>query len=258
MTKAQMPAPSSRSSSSSSSSPAPMRERAGQESKGFYAFARTVVRLVLPLIVRLRTVGADNIPQSGPVILAVNHIAWIDIPLASLRTPRVTHYMAKIELFHLPILGGIIRLLGAFPVRRGEGDRESLRVAERLLTEGKILVIFPEGHRSGGQLIKAHPGTSLMALRTNAPVVPVAISGTERVFKGFRYGPWAPRVTVCYGKPFHLEASGARRTREELARGTDLIMYRIAELLPPEYRGEYAQLPPTSESPTPTTPAASE
>lgn len=262
MTSAQMPAPSPRSSSSSSSSSspttAPMRERAGQESKAFYAFARFVVRLVCPLIARIRILGVENVPQSGPVILAVNHIAWIDIPLASMKVSRVTHYMAKIELFHLPILGGIVRLLGAFPVRRGEGDRESLRIAERLLTEGKILVIFPEGHRSGGHLIKAHPGTSLMALRTNAPIVPVAISGTERVFMGFRYGPWAPRVTVRYGKPFHLEASGARRTREELARSTDLIMYRIAELLPPEYRGEYAQLPPASESPDPTMPAASE
>lgn len=233
--------PSRPSRSTPSSSPASPDYRVGQESKGFYTFAKFVVRLIIPLLARLRVVGLENVPASGPVILAQNHIAWVDIPLASLKVPRITHYMAKIELFGLPVLGGIIRLLGAFPVRRGEGDRESLRISERLLAQGKVLVIFPEGHRSGGQLIQAHPGTSLIALRTGAPIVPVAISGTEQVFKRFR-----PLVTVSYGKPFYLETSGPRRTRDDLARNTDLIMYHIAELLPPEYRGEYAQPPAES------------
>jgi 1-acyl-sn-glycerol-3-phosphate acyltransferase len=246
MTSAHLPAP-----PTAKSAPALPDDRAGKEWKAFYVFARTVVRLVRPLIARLHVVGAENVPASGPVILAVNHIAWIDIPLASLAVPRVTHYMAKIELFNQPVLGGIIRWLGAFPVRRGEGDRESLRVAERLLAQGKILSIFPEGHRSGGQLIAAHPGTSLIALRTGVPVVPVAISGTEQVFKRFRFGPWAPQVTINYGRPFVLETSGPRRTREELSSSTDAIMYHIAELLPPTYRGVYA-LASAGETTTPT------
>lgn len=233
MMSANMPAP-----SSPAPNPATTDARVGQEWKGFYIFARFVVKVVRPLIAHLSVIGLENVPQSGPVILAVNHIAWIDIPLASVEVPRITHYMAKSELFGLPVLGGIMRWLGAFPVRRGESDREALRISERLLAKGEILVIFPEGHRSGGHLIKAHPGTSLIALRTGTPVVPVAISGTEHVFKRLR-----PHVTVRYGKPFQLEASGARRTRDDLAHSTDLIMYRIAELLPSEYRGEYA-LPP--------------
>jgi 1-acyl-sn-glycerol-3-phosphate acyltransferase len=233
---------------------APSDERAGQEWKGFYVFARGVVKFVRPLIARLRIVGIENVPATGPVILAVNHIAWIDIPLASLRVPRATHYMAKIELFAQPVLGGLMRWLGAFPVRRGEGDREALRISERLLSEGKILVIFPEGHRSGGHLIKAHPGTSLIALRSGAPIVPVAISGSENVFKPFRFGPWAPTVTVRFGKPFHLAASGARRTRDDVAHGTDLIMQHIAELLPPAYRGDYAL--PAAPPPAPSAPSA--
>ena len=242
MTSANVPA-----SPSPAPAPAPdtISQRAGQANTRFYAFARAVIRLVRPLLARLHTIGVENVPQSGPVILALNHIAWIDIPLASLRVPRITHYMAKIELFNLPVLGGIMRLLGSFPVRRGEGDRESLRVAERLLTQGEIVVVFPEGHRSGGHLIKAHPGTSLIAFRSGAPVVPVAISGTEHVFKGLRYGPWAPHVTISYGKPITLTASGARHTRDDLARSTHLIMRHIAELLPPEYRGEYAHLSAT-------------
>lgn len=214
----------------------------GEGNMRFYAFARMVVRLVRPLIARLHTVGVENIPRSGPVILALNHVAWIDTPLAALRTPRMTHFMAKSEMFSVPVLGGIMRLLGSFPVRRGEGDRETLRVAERLLAEGQMVVIYPEGHRSGGKLIRAHPGASLIAFRSGAPVIPVAISGTERVFKGLRYGPWAPHVTISYGKPIYLKASGARHTRDDLANSTHLIMRRIAELLPPTYRGEYAHL----------------
>ncbi len=217
-------------------------DHVGEGNPRFYEFARTVVWLIRPLIARLHTVGVENVPRSGPVILALNHVAWIDTPLAALRAPRMTHFMAKIEMFGVPILGGIMRLLGSFPVRRGEGDRESLRVALRLLAQGEMVVIYPEGHRSGGTLIKAHPGASLIAFRSGAPVVPVAISGTERVFKGFRYGPWAPRVTISYGKPIHLKASGARYTRDDLAQSTHLIMRRIAEMLPPAYRGEYAHL----------------
>ena len=217
-------------------------DHAGEGSAGFYTFARAVVRLIRPLIARLHTIGVENVPRSGPVILALNHVAWIDTPLAALRLPRRTHFMAKIEMFRVPVLGGIMRLLGSFPVRRGEGDRESLRVAERLLAEGQMVVIYPEGHRSGGRLIRAHPGASLIAFRSGAPVVPVAISGTEHVFKGFRYGPWAPRVTISYGKPIALKASGARHTRDDLANSTHLIMRHIAALLPPAYRGEYAHL----------------
>src|SRR6476646_11301986 len=141
MTSANTPASSSQPSRparpSPSATPAAPEDRVGQESKGFYAFAKFVVRLVFPLLARLRTTGLENVPTRGPVILAQNHIAWIDIPLASIKVPRVTHYMAKIELFGQPVLGGIMRLLGAFPVRRGEGDRESLRISERLLAQGK-------------------------------------------------------------------------------------------------------------------------
>jgi len=212
----------------------------GTPAPWFYAFARMVVFLLMPLLARVRMVDIENVPTEGPVMLAANHVAWADIPLISLRVPRITHYMAKIELFHIPILKTIVRLLGAFPVHRGEGDRESLRTAERLLGDGEIVVIFPEGHRSGGHLITGLPGVALIALRANAPIVPVAISGTERMFKGFRYGPFAPRVTVRYGKPFRLAQAGKRRSRDDMERGVDEIMRQIAALLPPEYRGIYA------------------
>ena len=217
----------------------------GQESPFVYAIMRVVAAILLPLFARTRTIGIENIPAKGPVILAINHIHWLDIPLASFRIPRVTHYMAKVELFSIPVIGWLIRHLGAFPVRRGEGDREALRTSERMLAEGNLLMIFPEGHRSGtGALAKGHTGASYLALRAGVPVVAVGISGTENVFKGFRYGPWAPKVTLRYSKPFTLDTGGGKRSREGMAEATDTIMRQIAAMLPPEYRGAYAGTTP--------------
>ena len=215
----------------------------GQASRWLYATIRLFARLVIPLVARLRTEGLANVPKRGPVILAMNHLHWVDIPMASVRVPRVTHYMAKIELFSVPVLGGVMRRSGAFPVRRGEGDREALRTAERLLAEGEAVVVFPEGHRSDtGQLIPAHPGAGYIAMRTGAPVVPVSISGTRRVFKGLHFGPFAPRVTIRYGKPFSVGGGDGRRSRDGLAAATEEIMRHIAEQLPPEQRGPYAEV----------------
>jgi 1-acyl-sn-glycerol-3-phosphate acyltransferase len=215
----------------------------GHASHWLYEAVRLFARLVIPLVGRLRTEGLANVPARGPVILAMNHLHWIDIPMASVRVPRVTHYMAKIELFSVPVLGGLMRRCGAFPVRRGEGDREALRTAERLLADGEAVVVFPEGHRSDtGELIPAHPGASYIAMRTGAPVVPVSISGTRQVFKGLHFGPFAPRVTIRYGKSFYVGGGEGKRSRDGLAAATEKIMRHIAEQLPPEQRGPYAEV----------------
>ncbi|MBF6589460.1 MAG: 1-acyl-sn-glycerol-3-phosphate acyltransferase [Ktedonobacterales bacterium] len=213
----------------------------GKANRIGYELLRAILAVIFFFVAKLRVEGVEQIPLTGPVILAVNHVHSADIPCFSLRIRRVTHYMAKIELFNVPVFGGAMRLMGAFPVRRGERDREALKVAERLLREGEAVVVFPEGHRSStGALGPGHPGATLIALHTGAPIVPAAITGTQHLFKGLRYGPFAPVVTVRYGKPFRLVPSGSRVTREDLARGTDLIMYNIAVLLPPELRGKYA------------------
>jgi 1-acyl-sn-glycerol-3-phosphate acyltransferase len=152
----------------------------GTATPWFYSMLRGVAALLFPLLFKLRVEGAEHVPASGAVMLASNHAAWIDIPLLSFNVPRITHYMAKVELFAMPGIGTLVRLLGAFPVRRGEGDRESLKTAVRLLKEGQIVNIFPEGHRSHGELIRGLPGVALIALMAGAPVVPVAIINSLR------------------------------------------------------------------------------
>jgi 1-acyl-sn-glycerol-3-phosphate acyltransferase len=215
-----------------------------KEHRLFYEFARRPLTLFTYFVANVQAEGVENIPKSGPVILACNHLAGMDILAVSVPSSRHLHHMAKTELFQIPVAGGVFRLLGAFAVRRGESDRESLRIALEILQAGQVLVIYPEGHRSDYHALqKGHPGAALIAMRSGAPIVPVGISGTEHIFEGLRYGPFAPRVRVVYGKPFTLQGAGTRRTREDLEHGLDTIMRRIAALLPPKYRGVYADSP---------------
>ena len=205
-----------------------------------YAIIRFIAGLIFPLFFRLRVEGMENVPQTGSAMLASNHAAWIDIPLVAYPLKRITHYMAKIELFQIPILGGVIGMMGSFPVRRGESDRESLRIAGRLLGEGELVAIFPEGHRTGGEMIRGLPGVALIALRANTPIVPVGIINSVEVFRKGHIIIRRPTVTVRYGAPFMLSKSGARHSKDDLERGIDEIMTHIAALLPPEYHGVYA------------------
>ncbi len=227
----------------------------GTATPWFYKMMRGVATLVFPALFKLRLEGLEHVPLTGPVMLASNHAAWIDIPLVAYKIPRIAHYMAKIELFQARVVGGMIRLLGAFPVRRGEGDRESLRTALRLLGQGEVVAIFPEGHRSGGAMIRGLPGVALIALRANTPIVPVAIINSPAVFRKGQYFFRRPTVTVRYGEPFKLNEDGGRYTKDDVARGGEEIMTRIAALLPPELRGVYAEAVAAREA-APSAPSA--
>ncbi len=199
-----------------------------------YSALRWFALFVVAIITRLHLRGFHNVPTKGPFILAANHLAWPDIPLIPLHIRRKVVFMAKEEYFSSR-MAWIIRLMGAFPVKRGEADRQALRTGEEQLKKGNILVIFPEGTRSRTRtMAKAHAGMGMIALRTGVPVVPVAIWGSEYVLKKFR-----PRVTICYGAPMILKPKGKKITREDIDEATEEVMRRIAEMLPPEYRGVY-------------------
>ncbi|RAQ96659.1 lysophospholipid acyltransferase family protein [Thermogemmatispora tikiterensis] len=205
-----------------------------------YEILRVLAVLLLAVIARMRPRGRHHIPRQGPYIVASNHLAWTDIPLIPIYLPQKVVYMAKEEVFQ-GRLRWLARFLGAFPVRRGEGDRQALRAAETVLKAGRVLVIFPEGTRSRSRtLARAHAGLGMIALRTGVPVLPVAIWGSEDLFKKFR-----PEIHIVYGEPLLFKPQGPKITREEIEEATERVMHSIAALLPASYRGVYADgLPP--------------
>lgn len=150
-------------------------------------------------------------------------------------------FMAKEELFHSKFFGYFISSFGAFPVHRSQTDTKAVRLALKILADGLALVIFPEEHRSAnGQLQPASPGSALIALRSGATILPIGITGTEKL-KGKTWVLRRYRVTVNIGRPFPLPPVSGRATKTELAQLTDFIMNHIAELLPVEYHGHYVK-----------------
>lgn len=199
-----------------------------------YELLRYAVILIFAIVARVRLRGRYNVPRKGPFILAANHLSWTDIPLLPAYLPGRVVYMAKEESFSSRV-GWLVRFLGAFPVKRGEGDRQALRAAEEQLKKGNVLVIFPEGTRSKNRALgTAHAGLGMIALRAQVPVVPVAIWGSEHALKTF-----GAEIVISYGEPVVLQPKGAKITREDIDNATQEVMLRIAAMLPPHYRGVY-------------------
>ncbi len=204
----------------------------------FYHVCRVIVRMLLFLLTRCQVRGRENIPNQGPLLVVANHLSLADPPLLNISLNRKVRYMAKEQLFRFRVLGYFVRGLGAFPVHRGRPDMKAFRQAEQVLAQGSTLVVFPEGTRSrSGQLGHAFSGPTLIALRSGVPILPVGITGTEKLehVAGLLS---RPRVTVNIGHPFHLPTTTGKSTKTEL---TNYMMERIAELLPPEYRGRYGE-----------------
>jgi 1-acyl-sn-glycerol-3-phosphate acyltransferase len=196
------------------------------------------------LFFRAEVVGLDNIPRSGGAVLVANHLSNFDPGLIGTTMKRRIRFMAKQELF-VPGLGLLLRLHGDFPVRRLERDTAAVRKAQEVVREGDILGMFPEGTRSKiGSMNHAHPGTALIALRTGVPIIPAAITGTEKIRNLQTILFTRPKARVVYGKPFYLERPERLRSAD-VEEATTTIMKKVAELLPERYRGVYGG----SESP---------
>ncbi len=208
-----------------------------------YYPARFLSQLWLTLFTRRQVNGRENIPREGPLLVVANHITAADPPVIAASLNRKLAFMAKAELFRSRFKAFFLSRMGTFPVRQGRLDLTALRNANKLLSQGLALVIFPEGRSShNGQLQPALPGSALIAARNGIPILPVAITGTEKL----RRKTWLlqlfyrPRITVNIGHPFHLPPASSRLTKAELAERAHLIMSRIAGLLPREYQGDYA------------------
>jgi 1-acyl-sn-glycerol-3-phosphate acyltransferase len=192
---------------------------------GWWAAGHVVLVPPFKWGVRLQVAGARNIPSEGPVLVVSNHISQIDpMVLGIAARPRRSHYMAKAELFRVPLLGGTIHRLGAFPVERGGADRRALRTAKEVLRRGDLLLMFPEGTRyTDGRLRPGLPGAGSLGLEPGVTVVPAAIWGSHRMLR---------RVRVVFGAPLDLSdvAQGPRSARSRTA--ADRMMAAIAALLP--------------------------
>jgi 1-acyl-sn-glycerol-3-phosphate acyltransferase len=207
-------------------------------------------RAIASAITRVHVEGAiDDIPKDGPVILAANHVSNADAVILGAwlteRLGRRIHWLGKKEMFDWPVVGYIARNGGIIPVDRGAADVEAFRVARRVLDAGSVLMVFPEGTRSPtGELQPPKDGLSMLALRTNATIVPIGISNTDRVWPKGRFIPTPGKhATMRIGEPFRvgdlLPPDLDRKAAKGLA--TTLIMRRIAALLDPRHRGSYGE-----------------
>ncbi|MDF2837147.1 MAG: acyl-phosphate glycerol 3-phosphate acyltransferase [Paenibacillus sp.] len=184
-----------------------------------YVLFRFLLRVSYRLLFRLEARGLHHIPAEGPVILASNHISNLDPPTIGVLVPRKVYFMAKEELFKVPVLGPLIRAFGAFPVKRGGVSKEAIKSAINLLKEGNVLGIFPEGSRKTPGAAKK--GTAMIAVRSGAIIIPVAVVGNYRIFR---------KTLVCYGAPVDLTAIIHESSPEMLEQVTDAVMARIGEL----------------------------
>ncbi|WP_243386492.1 lysophospholipid acyltransferase family protein [Bacillus kexueae] len=189
--------------------------------KAFYQFAKSVVYAVFKPLYRLEIKGREHFPKDGAVLLCSNHIDNFDPPTVGITSPRPVHFMAKEELFRVPIIKNLIPGLGAFPVKRGLADRDAIRKGLKVLKEGEVLGLFPEGTRSKtGELGKGLQGAGFFALKSNAHVVPCAIIGPYKPFK---------KVKVVYGKP--IDFTSHREEKISAEQATEIIMNEIRLLL---------------------------
>jgi 1-acyl-sn-glycerol-3-phosphate acyltransferase len=209
----------------------------------------TTIRGLVRILCRVDDAQLARVPDQGPLILVSNHISFLEIPvLYTHLQPRPLTGFAKAETWDNPFLGALGNLWGAIPLRRGEADLAALRRGLSALEAGQIVGVAPEGTRSGdGRLQSGHSGVVLLALRSGAPLLPMAYYGGEKLKQNLR------RLSrtdfhIAVGRPFYVDAQGVRVTREVRQHMADEIMYQLAALLPAAYRGHYSDLGAATET----------
>jgi 1-acyl-sn-glycerol-3-phosphate acyltransferase len=208
----------------------------------------TVIRILVAIFVRVKVSGLERVPASGPVLLAINHINSADAFVLRSLMPRDIIGWAKVEIWENPILRPFARALNTIPLRRGELDLRSVRLALQALDEGMVLGLAPEGTRSWhGRLQRGRPGLVFLALRApGALILPAALYGQERFTQNL-LRLRRTQVNVVFGHGFHLRPGDGKVTREMRQEMIDEIMMQIAALLPPGYRSVYSDLSAATE-----------
>ena len=206
-----------------------------------YRLFKALVRVLLRALTHYEVEGEENLPSAGPLLLVFNHLAWWDAPVAMATLPWRMRAMALKDLQRVPLTGQLLGLSDPIWVDRGRYDRDALRQALAALADGQVLGIAPEGRMSvTGALERGRTGPVFIARKADVPILPVGLTGTEKAL-----GEWRrlrrPHIRVTIGRVFRLPDRGEYSTRKEWRQAdADFIMERLAELLPPEYRGVYA------------------
>jgi 1-acyl-sn-glycerol-3-phosphate acyltransferase len=183
-----------------------------------YRVCAAVVSGLAKLLFRPTVIGAQNIPLEGPVLIAPIHRSNVDFALTLFISKRKAFFMAKDSLFRVPLLGPLITHLGAFPIRRGSADRESMEHSEAVLRQGHALVLFPEGTRKEGREVATlHDGAMFLAARTGATIVPVGIGGSDRAMPKGAKLPRPTKIKIVVGAPIDPPSSEGRVSRSTLA-----------------------------------------
>jgi 1-acyl-sn-glycerol-3-phosphate acyltransferase len=198
-----------------------------------------LARFCLTLFARWRVEGKEAVLPQGPLLVVSNHLSNADPPVLMASLSRRLNILAKRELFHFKPASLLLYSIGAFPVNPSK-DVAAIRWAMDSLNHDRALLAFPEGSRSpNARLQQGKPGVGYLALHTQAPILPVAITGTEKIPGYWRVAFPFCSINVSIGQPFTLPAIDGKLTSQLLQHLTDMIMQRIADLLPPEYRGYY-------------------
>lgn len=187
-----------------------------------YSIGKPLVALYLRFGFKIQVIGRENVPDQGGALICCNHLSNFDPPLVGTVLSRPLSFVAKEELFKIPLFGAVLRRLNAFPIRRGTGDRGAIRLAMKLLREGHALLIFPEGHRNlkHTKMQHAYSGAGFFALKTNAVVVPCAIIGRYK-FRG--------KMKIVFGNPLNMEELKDRKLKSSEV--TAIIMQHIEQLI---------------------------
>jgi len=210
-------------------------------------FCNSALRFLFKILLKLEVVGLENVPPEGPLILMITHTNFLDPLLAGAFMPREVVMMSKVENFWHPIMGILVRLYGAFPVHRGEVDRRAIYRSLEVLENSEVLLMAPEGTRSGhGRLQKGHDGMTFIALRADAPILPMAIIGGEHFWANLPKLRRTP-VKIVIGQVFRFSPGQGRVRRATMSKMTQEAMYQLASLLPPERRGVYSDLDSATE-----------
>ena len=206
-------------------------------------FVRAIARLLVFLFLRVSILGKENYPRQGAALMVSNHLGDFDGVVSIAYSPRLVEYLAKSELYDLPVLGWLMRLYGMIWIHRGQPDRRALRAASQGLQEGRLVGIAPEGRESiSGALEEGAYGAAYLAYKTGAMVVPATFTSTEnkRIIGNILHLR-KTSITVTIGKPFAIDTFADWRVTIET--GTEKIMQVLASQLPVEYKGVYQNEP---------------